>query len=170
MLIEYDRTERPHKQIDRLRRYDRWLLDGWRKGSFAAHAIPPAVIFLTSREAPLSRLIETADETFSASSGGEHTHPRDDTYPARGRVLFASREQVLAGDWMMRRTPACRRRFASNRPSVSHASSSTTCRRSSRRLFVSLLRAAESAAQGVRPIAGPPARVFGWVVVWGLRS
>ena len=30
VLIEYDRTERPHKQIDRLRRYDRWLLDGWR--------------------------------------------------------------------------------------------------------------------------------------------
>jgi hypothetical protein len=106
VLIEYDRTERPHKQIDRLRRYDRWLLDGWRKGPFAAHAIAPAVIFLTAREGPLSRLIETADETFSASYGGEHTHPREDTYPARGRVLFASREQVFAGDWMMRRTPS----------------------------------------------------------------
>jgi hypothetical protein len=64
------------------------------------------VIFLTSREGPLSRLIETADETFSASYGGEHTHPREDTYPARQRVLFASRDQVLAGDWMMRRTPS----------------------------------------------------------------
>jgi Replication-relaxation len=106
VLIEYDRTERPHKQIDRLRRYDRWLLDGWRKGPFAAHAIAPAVIFLTSREGPLNRLIETADETFSASYGGEQTHPREDTYPARERVLFASREQVLAGDWMMRRTPS----------------------------------------------------------------
>ena len=62
VLIEYDRTERPHKQIDRLRRYDRWLLDGWRKGSFASHAIAPAVIFLTSREVPLNRLIETADD------------------------------------------------------------------------------------------------------------
>jgi hypothetical protein len=106
VLIEYDRTERPHKQIDRLRRYDRWLLDGWRKGPFAAHAIAPAVIFLTSREGPLARLIETADETFSASYGGEHTDPHEDTYPARQRVLFASREQVLAGDWMMRRAPS----------------------------------------------------------------
>ena len=106
VLIEYDRTERPHKQIDRLRRYDRWLLDGWRKGPFAAHAIAPAVIFLTSREGPLSRLIETADETFSASYGGEHTHPHEDIYPARERVLFASREQIFAGDWMMRRTPS----------------------------------------------------------------
>ena len=100
------RTERPHKQIDRLRRYDRWLLDGWRKGPFAAHAIPPAVIFLTSREGPLNRLIETADETFSASYGGEHTDPHEDTHPARQRVLFASREHVLAGDWMMRRAPS----------------------------------------------------------------
>jgi hypothetical protein len=106
VLIEYDRTERPHKQIDRLRRYDRWLLDGWRRGPFAAHAIAPAVIFLTSREGPLNRLIETADETFSAGYGGEHTHPREDTYPARERVLFASREQIFAGDWMMRRTPS----------------------------------------------------------------
>jgi Replication-relaxation len=105
VLIEYDRTERPHKQIDRLRRYDRWLLDGWRKGPFAAHAIAPAVIFLTSREGPLNRLIETADETFSASYGGEQTNPREDTYPARQRVLFASREQIFAGDWTMRRTP-----------------------------------------------------------------
>jgi hypothetical protein len=106
VLIEYDRTERPHKQIDRLRRYDRWLLDGWQKGPFAAHAIAPAVIFLTSREGPLNRLIETSDETFSAGYGGEQTHPRDDAYPARERVLFASRERIFAGDWMMRRTPS----------------------------------------------------------------
>ena len=107
MLIEYDRTERPHKQIDRLRRYDRWLLDGWRKGPFAAHAIAPAVIFLTSSEGPLNRLIETADETFSAYyAPGEHTSPHEDTYPARERVLFASREQVFAGDWTMRRAPS----------------------------------------------------------------
>ena len=32
---------------------DRWLLDGWRQGPFAAHAIAPAVIFLTAREGPL---------------------------------------------------------------------------------------------------------------------
>jgi hypothetical protein len=107
VLIEYDRTERPHKQIDRLRRYDRWLLDGWRKGPFAAHAIPPAVIFMTQRAVPLNRLIETADETFSAyHAPGEHTSPHEDTYPARERVLFASREQVFAGDWTMRRTPS----------------------------------------------------------------
>ena len=65
VLIEYDRTERPHKQIDRLRRYDRGCSTVGER-IFAAHAIAPAVIFLTSREVPLNRLIETADETFSA--------------------------------------------------------------------------------------------------------
>jgi hypothetical protein len=64
------------------------------------------VIFLTAREGPLSRLIETADETFSAWDGREHAGPRERTHPARERVAFSSRERVLAGDWMMRRTPS----------------------------------------------------------------
>ncbi len=106
VLIEYDRTERPHKQIDRLRRYDRWLLDGWREGRFADHSIAPSVIFLTGRERPLRRLIETADRTFSAWHGAEHAGPREGTHPARQRVVFTSRERVLAGDWTMQRTPS----------------------------------------------------------------
>ena len=83
VLIEYDRTDRPHKRIDRLRRYDHWMLDGWRHSRFASHAIPPTVIFLTSRERPLQRLIETADKTFSAWYGHEDAGPREGTHPAR---------------------------------------------------------------------------------------
>ncbi len=105
VLVEYDRTERPHKQIDRLRRYDHWLLDGWRWGPFSQHSIPPSVIFLTAREQPLRRLIETADRTFEAWHGQVHAGPRQGTHPARQRVVFTSRERVLAGDWTMERTP-----------------------------------------------------------------
>jgi hypothetical protein len=105
VLIEYDRTERPHKQIDRLRRYDHWLLEGWRWGRFAEHSIPPSVIFLTSREGPLRRLIETADRTFEAWHGQVHAGPRQGAHPARQRVVFTSRERILAGDWTMQRTP-----------------------------------------------------------------
>lgn len=50
ILIEYDRTNQPHKQLDRLRRYDRWLLEGWRESHFAEHSASPSVIFLTARE------------------------------------------------------------------------------------------------------------------------
>ena len=65
------------------------------------------MIFLTSRETPLTRLIETADKTFSAyHAPGEYTSAEEDTHPARERVLFASREQIFAGDWMMRRVPS----------------------------------------------------------------
>jgi hypothetical protein len=106
VLIEYDRTDRPHKQIDRLRRYDHWMLDGWRHSRFASHAIPPSVIFLTSRERPLRRLIETADNTFSAWYGRDDAGPREGTHPARERVVFTSREHVLAGDWAVLRTPS----------------------------------------------------------------
>jgi hypothetical protein len=106
VLIEYDRTERPHKQIDRLRRYDHWLLDDWRQGHFGTHSIAPSVIFLTARERPLRRLIETADRTFEAWHGHEHAGPREGTHPARQRVVFTSRERVLAGDWTMQRTPS----------------------------------------------------------------
>ena len=48
VLIEYDRTERPHKQIDRLRRYDRWLLNGWRRGPLR-HTLDPSVGGLPDR-------------------------------------------------------------------------------------------------------------------------
>jgi hypothetical protein len=106
VLIEYDRTERPHKQIDRLRRYDHWLLSGWREGRFAEHSIAPSVVFLTALERPLRRLIETADRTFEAWHGHEHDGPREGTHPARQRVVFTSRERVLAGDWTMERTPS----------------------------------------------------------------
>ncbi len=105
VLIEYDRTERPHKQIDRLHRYDHWLLDGWRRGLCASHASAPVVMFMTSRERPLRRLIETADQTFSAWYGQEHAGPLEGVHPARQRVLFTSRERILAGDWTVQRTP-----------------------------------------------------------------
>jgi hypothetical protein len=34
VLIEFDPTARPHKQLDRLRRYDWFLADGWMDGRF----------------------------------------------------------------------------------------------------------------------------------------
>ena len=106
VLIEYDRTDRPHKQIDRLRRYDWWLLEGWRESDCAAHSRPPTVIFLTSRERPLRRLIETADRVLSAWYDRQDTGPREGTHPARAQILFTSRERIHAGDWTMERTPS----------------------------------------------------------------
>ena len=106
VLIEYDRTDRPHKQIDRLRRYEHFLLDGWRHTHFATHATPPSVLFLTAREQPLARLIQTADQTFTAWHGAQQATAREGTHPARQRTVFTSRQRILAGDWTMQRTPS----------------------------------------------------------------
>jgi hypothetical protein len=106
VLIEYDRTDRPHKQVDRLRRYDWWLLEGWRETHFATDSMPPTVVFLTSRERPLRRLVETADEVLSAWYGREDAGAREGTHPAREQILFTSRERIRAGDWTMDRTPS----------------------------------------------------------------
>lgn len=106
VLIEYDRTDRPHKQIDRLRRYDWWLLEGWRETHFATHTSPPTVVFLTSRQRPLRRLVETADQVLSAWYGPGDAGPREGTHPARERILFTSRERIRASDWTMDQTPS----------------------------------------------------------------
>ena len=106
VLIEYDRTERPHKQIDRLRRYDNWLLSGWREGHFSTHSIPPSVVYLTARSRPLRGLIKAADQTFSAWYGRQDAGPREGMHPARERVMFTSRERVLSGDWTMECAPS----------------------------------------------------------------
>jgi hypothetical protein len=106
VLIEYDRTERPHKQIDRLRRYDWWLLEGWRETHFATHSVAPSVIYLTARSQPLCGLIRAADRTFSAWHGRQDAGPREGVHPARQGVMFASRERVLSGDWTMECAPS----------------------------------------------------------------
>ena len=106
VLIEYDRTDRPHKQLDRLRRYDHFLLDGWRHTHFATHATPPSVLFLTARDQPLARLIQTADQTFTAWHGAKQATAREGAHPARQRVVFTSRDRILKGDWTMQRTPS----------------------------------------------------------------
>ncbi len=106
VLVEYDRTRMPHKQIDRLRRYDRFLLDGWRHTHFATHAIPPTVLYITATAGPLPPLIRTADKTLTAWHAPPHAASAEGTYPGRQRILFTSAIQILQGDWKMRRVPS----------------------------------------------------------------
>jgi hypothetical protein len=105
VLIEYDHSLRAHKRVGRLRRYDAWLLDGWRQRHFAAHAIPPAVFFLTAYEELLGPPIQTADRALSVWHGREDEGPREGVRPARERIVFTSRERILSGDWTVQRAP-----------------------------------------------------------------
>jgi hypothetical protein len=105
VLIEFDRTARPHKQLDRLRRYDWFLAGGWIDGRFAGHPIAPAVVLVTLRESTLTALVRAADETLLASRGGSVQDPLQDEYRGRERIVFTTRERLLSGDWRMLRVP-----------------------------------------------------------------
>jgi hypothetical protein len=63
------------------------------------------VLFITSRERPLCRLVQTADDAFSAWYSHGYAGAREGTHPARKRTFFTSRERILEGDWHMEKTP-----------------------------------------------------------------
>jgi hypothetical protein len=117
VLVEYDRTGKAHRQVDRLRRYEHFLLDGFRHTHFATHAIPPTVLYITTRPAALASLLHAADRTLTAWHGPPHANARDGVYPARERILLTTRQQILNGNWVMQR--------ASRRPSLAGEPSGT---------------------------------------------
>jgi len=106
VLLEYDRTERPHKQIDRLRRYDWFLTEGWTRGRFAHHPIAPVLVFVTLYESTLQALVRAADETLGASRAWPDIEGRPRLYVGRERALFTTRERILSGDFRMLRAPS----------------------------------------------------------------
>jgi hypothetical protein len=105
VLVELDRTARPHKQLDRLRRYDWFLTEGWMHGRFAHHPIAPAMVLVTPREGTLTTLIAAADETLTASRARPDSDRYAREYCGRERVLFTTRERILCGDFRMLRVP-----------------------------------------------------------------
>lgn len=106
VLVEYDRTGKPHKQLDRLRRYDRWLLDGWRHGRYSTHAIPPTVLYITAHARPLDALLHAADKTLTAWHAAPPSTANDGVYPGRERIIFTTRAKIMGGVWEMQRVPA----------------------------------------------------------------
>jgi hypothetical protein len=105
VLLEYDSTLRPHKHTGRLRRYDAWLLDGWRHTHFAKHAIPPVVFFITAFEGLLELLIQAADPVLTARHAHHGAGPREGVHPAPEQIVFTSRERILRGDWSVQIVP-----------------------------------------------------------------
>ena len=106
VLLEYDRTARPHKQLARLRRYDWFLTEGWTRGRFAHHPIAPALVLVTLHESALHALVKAADETLTASRGQPEADRRQRRYVGRERILFTTRERIIQGDFRMLRAPS----------------------------------------------------------------
>jgi len=106
VLIEYDRTARPHKQLQRLRRYDWFLTEGWTRGRFAHHPVAPALVLVTLHESALHALVKAADETLTASRGQPEADRWQRRYVGRERILFTTRERIISGHFRMLRAPS----------------------------------------------------------------
>jgi hypothetical protein len=101
VLVEYDRTRQPSTQIDRLRRYDRFLLDGWANSPLADDDEPPVILYVSSTDDARDALAHAADRALSASTSP--TTPSGRTiYPGRSNVLFTTRTRLLERDWTVR--------------------------------------------------------------------
>lgn len=106
VLIEYDRTQRPAKQRDRWRRYDRFLTQTWRDSRFAEHHGPPLVIYVVASTKRIAAFVQEADKHLTAWIGPHDGAPEDGSYPGRELLVFTSRERLLAGDFTMDGVPA----------------------------------------------------------------
>jgi hypothetical protein len=116
VMVEYDRTRRPHKQISKWRRYDHFLTSGWRNTRYATLDIEPLVLFVCSDERQIPAFLRSADERLTAWHGLPSEVRADAEHPGREQTAFTSRGRLFDGDWRMlqvpSRPPAARRTTA----------------------------------------------------------
>lgn len=105
ILLEYDRTRRPSKQRDRLRRYDALLTYGWQQSHYARMSTEPAVLFICANEVQMSRFAATADTELTAWLGTPRSPGQDRDHPARDQIAFTSYQRMRTGDWRMLQVP-----------------------------------------------------------------
>jgi hypothetical protein len=113
LLVELDRTRRPTKNLDKLRRYDAFLTAWWQLADrYRGAGAAPLVVFVCPGEQEAMSLMRAAD----AEVTGRHAIPgeRPDTWraPGRERMLFAAELDVHQGSvraWMLPRLPPSER-------------------------------------------------------------
>lgn len=103
VLIEYDRTRRASKQLERFRRYDRFLSHGWRKSRYAISPNEPAFLFVCDAEPQLANVVKAADPELTAYlfETGQANQRGPRYYPGREQTAFTTLPRLLAGDWRM---------------------------------------------------------------------
>lgn len=100
LLFEVDLTARPSKNIDKLRRYDRFLLDGWKKSRWRDGDMVPAVLFVVPHEKHIPAFLECADEHLTAFWRRDD-YPNRAYYPGREQIAFTTFEQIKSGQWLV---------------------------------------------------------------------
>jgi Replication-relaxation len=107
LLIELDRTRRPTKNVDKLRRYDAFITAWCRMTDRYRHAAElPYVIFVCPGEQEALSLMRVADREVTGHYAGYGTRPEEWPSPGRERMLFVGEEDVhdgLASAWSLPR-------------------------------------------------------------------
>jgi hypothetical protein len=108
LLVEFDRTRRATKNVDKLRRYDAFLTAWCRMTDRYRHAKQfPYVIFVCPGEQEAHSLMRVADREVTGQYSGYS--PGNWPYPGRERMLFAAEEDIhdgFASAWSLPRHPA----------------------------------------------------------------
>jgi hypothetical protein len=93
--LELDRTRRPTKNLDKLRRYDAFLTAWWRLTDRYRHrAQPPLVVFVCPGEEQAMSLMRAADGEVTGRLARPGTRPDTWPTPGRERMLFAAEADV----------------------------------------------------------------------------
>lgn len=97
VLMEFDRTRRPSKQSERLRRYDSFLAIGWRESRYACLDLEPAVLMVCPEKQHVRAFVRLADRHLSASAADLAGNSATPEFSGREQIAFTSREQLLSG-------------------------------------------------------------------------
>ncbi len=112
-LIEFDRTCRSDKNLEKFRRYDSFLTWWWRHTEYGDMGEPPFVLFVCQTEGQRARFLSAADREFT----GHHWHPsrpsESHDHVGRTHVVFAVESSLHSGDARAARVP----RYPGDHPS-----------------------------------------------------
>jgi hypothetical protein len=113
VMIEYDRTRRPHRQTQKLRRYDHFLTAGWRETRYAELDIEPVVVFVCESDARIPSFVREADKHLTAWHGKASTARSSGEHVGREQIAITSRPRLLSCDWRVVQVPSLPREVAS---------------------------------------------------------
>jgi hypothetical protein len=98
LLVELDRTRRPTKNVDKLRRYDAFITAWCRMTDrYRDAAELPYVIFVCPGEQEALSLMRVADREVTGHYAGYGARPEEWPSPGRERMLFVAEEDVHEG-------------------------------------------------------------------------
>lgn len=110
VLIEYDRTGRPAKNIEKLRRYDTLLCCGWRAVDRLRRQAPKGavqpwlVVVFVCAPGTLRSFMRAADSELTGTLGF-YMRPGVELHPGRAATLFCEANDVPAGSMRAFRLP-----------------------------------------------------------------